>query len=410
MKILCLFTNEFPYGNWEPYLETEIKFYNDFDRVYIFSLQLRQDHAVTKRHVGSNVIVIPIYYAPRWKYLVNVIKTLKDLNLYKELFRVIKKGISLSRLISLFVFFSRSHYEAKKILENIKIWNKDDDVYFYSYRFEYQPYVAVLIKKWLQLDSPIFSRAHGFDLYEERRPNGYIPMREGLLSNVNYVYPCSNDGTQYLSSAYPDYKQKIKTKYLGTQDYGCQQGKRGKIFKIITCSTITDVKRLTLLANALAKIIDNDISWIHFGDGVLRRELEEAIKKLPANIQVTLKGNVDNPELMQFYKDNYCDLFINVSSSEGLPVSIMEATSFGIPCLATNAGGTSEIVEDGYNGYIIPVDSNEEIIAENIVKFIDMDKRKYLDMRDAARTKWMKMFNAEKNYKAFIKDLINYKE
>lgn len=203
--------------------------------------------------------------------MINVIKTLNDLNLYKELFRVIKKGISLSRLIGLFVFFSRSHYEAKKILENIKIWNKDDDVYFYSYRFEYQPYVAMLIEKWLQLDIPIFSRAHRFDLYEERRPNGYIPMREGLLRNINYVYPCSNDGTQYLSSAYPDYKQKIKTKYLGTQDYGYQQGKRSKIFKIITCSTITDVKRLTLLANALAKITDHDISWIHFGDGVLRR-------------------------------------------------------------------------------------------------------------------------------------------
>lgn len=40
MKILCLFTNEFPYGNWEPYLETEIKFYNDFDKVYIFSCNL----------------------------------------------------------------------------------------------------------------------------------------------------------------------------------------------------------------------------------------------------------------------------------------------------------------------------------------------------------------------------------
>lgn len=125
---------------------------------------------------------------------------------------------------------------------------------------------------------------------------------------------------------------------------------------------------------------------------------------------MTLKGSVDNPELMQFYKDNYCDLFINVSSSEGLPVSIMEAISFGIPCLATNAGGTAEIVEDGYNGYIIPVDSSEEMIAENIVKFIDMDESKYLDMRDAARTKWVKMFNAKKNYKAFIKDLINYKE
>ena len=33
-------------------------------------------------------------------------------------------------------------------------------------------------------------------------------------------------------------------------------------------------------------------------------------------------------------------VFLNVSSSEGVPVSIIEAMSFGIPCIATNVGGT----------------------------------------------------------------------
>lgn len=42
MKTLCLFTNEFPYGTWEAYLETEVKFYDQFDKVYVFALQLRK--------------------------------------------------------------------------------------------------------------------------------------------------------------------------------------------------------------------------------------------------------------------------------------------------------------------------------------------------------------------------------
>lgn len=42
MKTLCIFANEFPYGSWEAYLETEVKFYSEFDKVYIFSLQLRK--------------------------------------------------------------------------------------------------------------------------------------------------------------------------------------------------------------------------------------------------------------------------------------------------------------------------------------------------------------------------------
>lgn len=50
MKTLCIFANEFPYGSWEAYLETEVKFYSEFDKVYIFSLQLRKEHAKQKDH------------------------------------------------------------------------------------------------------------------------------------------------------------------------------------------------------------------------------------------------------------------------------------------------------------------------------------------------------------------------
>ena len=50
MKTLYLLTNSFPYGDWEPYLETEIKYYDNFDEVYIFALQSFE--------VGSAVITI----------------------------------------------------------------------------------------------------------------------------------------------------------------------------------------------------------------------------------------------------------------------------------------------------------------------------------------------------------------
>ena len=42
MKTLCLFTNEFPYGTWEAYLETEVKFYDQFDKVYVFCTSIKK--------------------------------------------------------------------------------------------------------------------------------------------------------------------------------------------------------------------------------------------------------------------------------------------------------------------------------------------------------------------------------
>ena len=59
------------------------------------------------------------------------------------------------------------------------------------------------------------------------------------------------------------------------------------------------------------------------------------------------------------------DIFINVSSSEGLPVAIMEAISFDIPIIATNVGGTSEIVTPE-TGILIAPDSAPELIAARI--------------------------------------------
>lgn len=216
MKTLCIFANEFPYGSWEAYLETEVKFYSEFDKVYIFSLQLRKEHAKTKRSLPENFEVIPIWYAPKWKYLLNCVRVLGDVNLYKELFLLGKKGqLKIGRIIDLFIYLSRSNYEMRKIKKSVEL-QKLKNAIFYSYRFEYQPYVAMLLRKELKTDNKIISRAHRYDLYEEFRKNKYIPCRELLIKNLDAVYPCSEDGTCYLQSRFPKYKNKIKTRFLGT--------------------------------------------------------------------------------------------------------------------------------------------------------------------------------------------------
>ena len=243
MKTLCLFTNEFPYGTWEAYLETEVKFYDQFDKVYVFALQLRKEHSKTRRALPENFTVIPIWYAPRWKYLINSIRVLNDPNLYKELFSMIKrKQLGIKRIIDLFVYLSRANYEMRKIKKSISL-DEIKDAIFYSYRFEYQPYVALLLKKVLKTNNKIVSRAHRYDLYEEFRKNKYIPCREILLKNIDVVYPCSEDGKNYLQNKFPRYKSKIKTSFLGTKGYGVEQYKKGRVLKAACRSASTADKK-----------------------------------------------------------------------------------------------------------------------------------------------------------------------
>ena len=131
MKTLCLFTNEFPYGTWEAYLETEVKFYDQCDKVYVFALQLRKEHSKTRRALPENFTVIPIWYAPRWKYLINSIRVLNDPNLYKELFSMIKrKQLGIKRIIELFVYLSRANYEMRKIKKSISLDEIKDAIFY----------------------------------------------------------------------------------------------------------------------------------------------------------------------------------------------------------------------------------------------------------------------------------------
>lgn len=409
MRTLYLLTNAFPYGDWEPYLETEIKYYDKFDEVYIFALQIRKEHLKRKRTVGSNVKIIPIMKAPNKTYLLYSFKTLTDINLYKEFMRLLKSHrLSIRNFVNMFVYFSRSHYEADLVDRKMNGRANKNSI-FYSYRFEYQPYVAMLLKKKWKLNSKIISRAHRYDLYEEEHKGSYIPMRVGILSEIDKVYPCSDHGMEYLRKKFPKYKKKIEPRFLGTLDHGEKKYYfDDKCYEIVSCSTVTKVKRLDLLINALAQIKDIPIKWTHYGDGILMDEIKKLAKdKLRDNIQYEFKGNIDNAKLMKQYCDKNYYVFVNVSSSEGIPVSIMEATSFGIPCIATDAGGTSEIIKKNKNGFLIDVDITAADLAKEIVQFCRMDPTKYQEIRTTARCLWNEKFNAELNYQNFVNEINN---
>jgi len=134
----------------------------------------------------------------------------------------------------------------------------------------------------------------------------------------------------------------------------------------------------------------------------IRAVIKEA-EALPENIKAELKVQVSHNELMNFFRSNPIDLFLNVSSSEGVPVSIMEAMSFGIPVIATNVGGTSEIVSER-TGLLINADFTPEYLAG---KIIELSQRNDLpEIRVAARKEWEEKSRAENIYPEFIDHLL----
>ena len=94
-------------------------------------------------------------------------------------------------------------------------------------------------------------------------------------------------------------------------------------------------------------------------------ELKQSAERSLHSTEFHLMGNTANSEVMRRYGKMNVDVFVNVSENEGLPISIMEATSFGMPVIATDVGGTSEIVKNGENGFLIEKDFTDDTLLRS---------------------------------------------
>jgi len=98
-------------------------------------------------------------------------------------------------------------------------------------------------------------------------------------------------------------------------------------------------------------------------------------------------------------------LFVNLSKSEGISQSIMEAISYGIPCIATHVGGTPEIVVNDVSGYLVKPSDSSTTISKVIFNFNKLTNKEKIKLRKSTRSYWEKMFNSNVNIKKFIKEL-----
>ena len=409
-KILILLTERFPFGVGETFLESEANYWSDFDRVILFPTS----HGGTNTprpfdgYSSSNVEIFtaPAACLSKPQKALALIKLLFWKEFWYELFQIGQKSkskfLSIRKMISVGV---NGELSASAFYRYYYDMLQGDNIILYAYWLYNPAVVASKLNEKIHADIAI-SRAHGFDLYESRS-NGYLPFRRYLLSTLDKVYPVSNDGCSYLKRKYPAFERKIIEKKLGTVDYGIEyyERKSGK-FRIVTCSNCVSIKRIDLIVEALSLFEDDmiDLEWTHYGDGPELAMLKDvAEKKLKGIVDYRFAGNLHKMELIDSYKTNQYDLFINVSSTEGIPVSIMEAMSFGIPVIATDVGGTSELVAD--KNFLLPADITATELKNKISEIINLDESIYLEIREKARSNWKKVWNANDNFAEFYRSI-----
>ncbi len=404
MKMLVLLTSAFPYDNGEEFLSEELKYISGFDRVLICPCNLKKDSKITKK-LPKSISCKPLRRKPAEKYA--YAKLLAKPYVLGEIASLIQTGRFSTVKVHELLFFLRNANEIYESLLSVKEIGKASKVTIYSYWFYDAAAAGILLARTLRkrgIKVTQVSRAHGFDVHEERSEHGYLPMRRFLLSHVDRLYPCSLNGVETIANRFPEFSHKIETSFLGTCDCGEKKGSRSPVFHLVSCSYMVAVKRLHLIVEVLRQV-DFPVLWTHIGSGPLEKEMKDMAKQLPGIVQTEFLGQTEHDAIMRYYQNNDITAFVNVSSSEGIPVSVMEACSFGIPVVATDVGGTGEAVFDGENGYLLPADFQPEVLVEKLRVLQSMPQEEYDRLCSGARASWMTKFNAAVNYRRFYEEI-----
>jgi len=305
-------------------------------------------------------------------------------NIYRKIIALFKPKNILKNIEYMNINSIHNLYEFKYFMNGLVFFhrlrntvNKTDILY--TYWLMDTTFTACLLKN--ESDCKVMSRTHRRDLYEEHLSSGYYPFRKYVLNTLDIILTISDEGKKYLENKYK--LNNIVINRLGVNigiDHPINRSKN--IITLVSCSSIIQLKRVDLILKSVLKYSESypeeQILWIHFGDGSRNglRDLREMCSKLPHNLEIDLRGFVSNEHIINFYKTNFIDLFINLSIVEGIPFTIMEAMSFGIPVIAPDIGAISEIVIDGFNGKLIN-DVNPIVVSGAIKKCI----RDYNDIK-----------------------------
>lgn len=382
------------------------KFSKEFDQVILFSI----NKIIDRKNLPANIKIIDEFLDwKRYKKFNILFNNLYDiLKIYFKECVQTKKLLSFRKSVAL---LSSNIFKANEILRHISINNLkiDKHTLFYSFWFYDCIYIAWL--KTILKNIRTVSRAHSGDLYENHISiKNQIHFRYFILNYLDNVYPVSKMGTIYLKTKYPRYIDKVEAALLGTKDYNVENPFNKNQFVVVSCASFRHHKRIHKIAQMIL-LMKINVKWLHFGHENLTSKdpkIEEYKKyknliSHKSNIEYVSMGYYSNEMLMNFYSKTPINLFISLSAAEGIPVSMMEAISFGIPVLSTDVGGCNEIVNDN-TGILIPYSTDMQSVCNLITEFKDSHKNTQ-EFRIKVREFWKQNFDADKNYRKFFDSL-----
>ena len=214
-------------------------------------------------------------------------------------------------------------------------------------------YGSVILTRTL----PPISRS--IEKFELTKANQIIAVSKELQNYVEHItgrhgISVIPAGVDIRTFSPPEESKQTIRQYLGLEN------KKSVLFTGI----IKEIKGLKFLVDASPTLLKkHDIQFIIVGNGPELPSIMDQADKLGLSDSFVFTGRVSDPQLVDYYK--VADIYCLPSIWEGLPQSLLEAMSCGLPTVVTPVGGIPSLIHDGENGLLIPA-KNSAAIAEKV--------------------------------------------
>jgi glycosyltransferase involved in cell wall biosynthesis len=186
-----------------------------------------------------------------------------------------------------------------------------------------------------------------------------------VLKNISCFYALSEEEIKYLKTVAPNSNIKFQT--MGIEDYYFDSMKKETARKkvgwpqnkkiLLYLGRIIPIKGISYVIDAMEKLRDVELKVIGWGENEFYKKYVQS-KGLK---NVEFLGAFFHKEKLPYL--SAADAFILPSSKEGAPVTVMEAMARNVPCIVSDVGGTSLMIQDGINGILIPQKNSSAIVS-----------------------------------------------
>lgn len=336
-------------------------------------------------------------------------RKLKNFRGKKYLKSKIKNKILGSKILYGYLYILRLEFNRFKFIRDYCKKNRDVDIVVFDHVTAFIYFTMMNKNKNVKI--VLFQHNSGdiLEMGKKRFPLLKNSLHLKIIENIFYnrvdkldrIVFISNFAKNFFDVMNPKLKFKTVTIINGIPDIDYQivdkQNLEG-IIKLISVGTVSNRKGQDIIIKALSNLDEKTLSMFRLiivGQGPEYNEFKQLAYDLNVDKYVQFTGNKEQNEVFELVKNS--SVFILMSHTEGLPISILEALRVGLPIITTNVGGCPETVINN-NGFVIKPDVLE---LTEILKNINRDE--LIIMSKNSRELFEKKFKYETFLENYIK-------